>query len=118
VSFRTVTGTWSVSSNDRMRGRVGRSTIGSRTRVICWDEPKRSTSIATAMMRSAPWNSGTLKVTLALPSASATTGPDQNATGSTRRMPSVRTYWAMPSAPSPPPAGAALTSGSIRLKVS
>ena len=58
------------------------------------------------MIRSAPWNSGTWNETRALPSSSAVTGPDQKATGCTRRMPSVRTYCDIPSAPSPPPGGA------------
>ncbi len=101
-----------------MRGSVGSSTSGSRTRVMRSDEPKRSPSIATAMTRSAPWNSGTWKVTFALPSPSAVTGPDQNATGSTRRMPSVRTYWDIPSALAAARRRASCTSGSSRLKVS
>ena len=74
-------------------------------------------AIATAMIRSAPWNSGTLNETLALPSLSAVSGPDQKATGCTRRMPSVRTYW-FASDPSPPPGVRLLSSGSSRLKVS
>ena len=117
VSLRTVTGTCRISPNERMRGRGGRSTSGSRTRVRRNDEPKRSSSIATAMIRSAPWNSGTLNEILALPSLSAVSGPDQKATGCTRRMPSVRTYW-FASAPSPPPGLRLLSSGSSMLKVS
>ncbi len=118
MSFRTVTGTRSVSSKDRMRGSVGSRTSGSRTRVLPSAEPKREPSIATAITRSAPWNSGTWNDTRALPSASATIGPDQKATGWTRRMPSVRTYWPRASAPAPPPVAFPFTSGSSRLNVS
>ena len=126
MSLRSDTGSFTVSPNDSTRGTVGRRTSGSRTRVVRCDEPKWSPApappTATAITRSAPWNSsGSLKTTRARPAPSAVSRPDQKATGSTRRMLSVRTVWAAPSSPSPPPAAplpSGLTSGSSRLKVS